>query len=632
MIEIRNLRKKFGDNEVLKGINIDIKKGNVIAIIGPSGTGKSTLLRCINALERADEGTIKINEFNADFSNINKNDIHTLRTRTSMVFQNSNLYRNKTALENIMEPLITVKKIEKREAEKTAIKLLEKVGMYDKKDSYPETLSGGEKQRVGIARAMGVEADIMLFDEPTSALDPELVNEVLDVIKSLANQHTTMLIVTHEMKFAKEVADEIIFMEGGNIVERAPSHEFFSNPKKERSREFIKLESKKIDLNKEIDRRSSTSYKWNNFKNKMNDPEVYPMWVADMEFEVSDSIKNNLMNRIKHGIFGYDMLSEEYYKAVQRWLKDKHGYNIEYKDIIYCADTMAGLSAFIQAFTEIGDEVILNTPIYGNFFKTIKGCGRNIIESKLVYNNNKYYIDFEDMESRLSNKTKAMIICNPQNPTGTVWSTEEIEKVCMFCKKNNIYLISDEVHYDFIYNNKKHTMTASIAEKFDLPVVTLISPGKSFNISGAGGASIISKDDKITQKINEFYEKMKYPFANSFVEPATIGAYMESDRWFEDIYNYIQENRNYFEKFVRERIPNIKIKSGDSTYLMWIDCSNLNLNNEQLKKKWEDECKIIPSMGIEFGDDYSSYVRLNIACSRNKLKEILERMEKVLNK
>ena len=241
MIEIKNLSKKFGEQQVLDNINLKIEKGKVFVIIGPSGTGKSTLLRCINLLEHPEQGQIKLEDFEADFTNLTKQDIQTLRSRTSMVFQNSNLYRNKTALENITLPLTLVKKMSKAEADKIGLSLLEKVGMSEKKNAYPETLSGGERQRVGIARALGVNPDIILCDEPTSALDPELVKEVLDVIKDLATQHTTMLIVTHEMKFARTVADEIVFMEGGHIVEQASAEEFFTNPKMERTRQFIQM-------------------------------------------------------------------------------------------------------------------------------------------------------------------------------------------------------------------------------------------------------------------------------------------------------------------------------------------------------------------------------------------------------
>ncbi|RKD22344.1 amino acid ABC transporter ATP-binding protein, PAAT family [Caminicella sporogenes DSM 14501] len=240
MIKIKNLYKSFNGLKVLKGINLEIKKGQVVAIIGPSGTGKSTLLRCINYLERPDKGEIEIDNLKINTETITKKQIHKLRKSTSMVFQNYNLFKNKTAIENIMEPLIVVKKINYLEAKNIALKILNLVGLLDKKDCYPSKLSGGQQQRIAIGRAMAVNPKIMLFDEPTSALDPELVREVLDVIKSLADKHMTMIIVTHEMGFAKEAADKIVFMDDGKIIEQGTPDEIFNNPKNLRTIKFLK--------------------------------------------------------------------------------------------------------------------------------------------------------------------------------------------------------------------------------------------------------------------------------------------------------------------------------------------------------------------------------------------------------
>lgn len=245
MVEIKGLKKRFGDLEVLKGIDLEVKKGEVIAIIGSSGTGKSTLLRCINYLEEPDEGQIKIDNLNVNAKCVTKNEIYNLRRKTSMVFQTYNLFKNKTALENIMEPLTVVKKMSKKTAEKKALEILDLVGLKDKKDSYPSKLSGGQQQRVGIGRAMAVEPKVVLFDEPTSALDPELVGEVLDVIKDLAKNHTTMMIVTHEMGFAREAADRVIFMDDGVIVEEGTPNDIFDNPKNPRTIQFLSKISKK---------------------------------------------------------------------------------------------------------------------------------------------------------------------------------------------------------------------------------------------------------------------------------------------------------------------------------------------------------------------------------------------------
>ena len=236
MIYVNNLEKSFGKNNVLKGVNEHIKKGEVVVVIGPSGSGKSTFLRCLNLLEEPTGGEIIFEGKNITDKKVN---INKLREKMGMVFQQFNLFPHKTVLENITIAPIKVKKMKKSDAEAKAIRLLEKVGLENKRDAYPSQLSGGQKQRIAIARALAMEPDVMLFDEPTSALDPEMVGEVLNVMKDLASEGMTMVVVTHEMGFAKEVGDRIVFMDGGNILESGKPEEFFANPKNERTKEFL---------------------------------------------------------------------------------------------------------------------------------------------------------------------------------------------------------------------------------------------------------------------------------------------------------------------------------------------------------------------------------------------------------
>ncbi|MCY1119610.1 amino acid ABC transporter ATP-binding protein [Bacillus safensis] len=243
MIKLTNLKKSFGDLVVLDGINLDVQKGQVVAIIGPSGSGKSTLLRCLNLLETPDEGTIEIGDAKLDASKYSRKEAHHLRQQTAMVFQNYNLFKNKTALQNITESLLVTKKMTKQQANEIGMKLLKQVGLEQKADSYPITLSGGQQQRIGIARALAVDPHAILLDEPTSALDPELVSGVLQVIKSIAIQETTMIIVTHEMAFAREVADHVIFMADGHIIEQGTPTELFDETKNERTKRFIQKEA-----------------------------------------------------------------------------------------------------------------------------------------------------------------------------------------------------------------------------------------------------------------------------------------------------------------------------------------------------------------------------------------------------
>lgn len=239
MIKVSNLKKSFKNTVVLKDISFDVAEGEVVAIIGPSGSGKSTLLRCLNFLEQPDSGKIEIGDASADAMKVNRADVNLLRKQTSMVFQHYNLFKNKTALENITHALIVAKKVKKDQAIKIGRELLEQVGLKDKADSYPVALSGGQQQRVGIARALAVNPHAILLDEPTSSLDPEWVGEVLRVISGIANKHKTMIIVTHEMNFAREVADRVIFMADGVIVEEGKPKDIFEHPKHERTKKFL---------------------------------------------------------------------------------------------------------------------------------------------------------------------------------------------------------------------------------------------------------------------------------------------------------------------------------------------------------------------------------------------------------
>lgn len=248
MIELKNVHKSFGDLQVIKGVDLKVDKGDVVVILGPSGSGKTTFLRCINFLEEADEGELIIGDMHLDMKKAKKKDILEVRRRTAFVFQNYNLFANKTALQNVMEGLVVARKMPKEQAKKIAMEALDKVGLSERYDHYPSQLSGGQQQRVGIARAMAVNPEVILFDEPTSALDPELIKEVLKVMKDLAKGGATMIVVTHEMNFAREVSNHVIFMDGGVIVEEGTPNEVFDNPKEERLRQFLSAIAKEEQI------------------------------------------------------------------------------------------------------------------------------------------------------------------------------------------------------------------------------------------------------------------------------------------------------------------------------------------------------------------------------------------------
>ncbi len=240
IIEVKGVRKSFGENEILKGIDLQVDKGDVVAILGPSGSGKTTFLRCINFLERADSGTLTFDGVTYELAKMKRKEIFNVRKKTAFVFQNYNLFLNKTVLENVTEGLTVVRGVKKADAEKKGMEALARVGMEEMADRYPNMLSGGQQQRVAIARALATDPEIIYFDEPTSALDPELIGEVLNVMKELAESGMTMLVVTHEMNFARNVSSKVLFMDEGQVVESGPAKDFFDDPSHPRSREFIR--------------------------------------------------------------------------------------------------------------------------------------------------------------------------------------------------------------------------------------------------------------------------------------------------------------------------------------------------------------------------------------------------------
>ena len=244
VLEVNNVRKAFGRTQVLKGVDLRVNKGDVVAILGPSGSGKTTLLRCLNFLERADEGTLRFGGEEFQLGRVSQKDVARLRKRTAFVFQNYNLFLNKTALQNVMEGLTVARRMPKAEAEEVGRRALSKVGMAKHMDHYPSQLSGGQQQRVAIARATAVEPEIIYFDEPTSALDPELTGEVLAVMRQLAGEGMTMLVVTHELGFARTVSSQTVFMEGGAVVEAGASREVFEHPREERTRAFLQTDGR----------------------------------------------------------------------------------------------------------------------------------------------------------------------------------------------------------------------------------------------------------------------------------------------------------------------------------------------------------------------------------------------------
>lgn len=382
---------------------------------------------------------------------------------------------------------------------------------------------------------------------------------------------------------------------------------------------------KTTDFDKATLRKNTNSFKWKALNSLYGDENLYPMWVADMEFEVSPAIQKRIQERVDEAVYGYELLSPQYDKAVQYWLRKRHGYAAEKEWIVYCSTVMTGLSVVLQAMTEKGDEVMIHTPVYGNFFSVIKGCQRKVKEIPLLIKEERWTFDMEKMERDITSRTKVLLVCNPHNPVGRVWDEEELSEIILFCKKHHLLLISDEVHYDFIFEGK-HTMVAAAAKKSHIPLVTLISPGKTFNVAGIQTATMIIEDESIRNRVCDTMRAMAYPFEHAFAEAVTIGGYLESEQWLEELLEYLKKNRMDFEQYFRENLPELKVVHSQATYLMWVDCSGLQLADEELHRFWIEDCHLALSDGREFGAAGRQHVRFNIACDRASMMRALEQI------
>ncbi len=386
-----------------------------------------------------------------------------------------------------------------------------------------------------------------------------------------------------------------------------------------------------FDFDKDTARKETNAFKWKALKNLYGDESLYPMWVADMEFETSPAIKKRILDRAQEGTFGYELLSDEYGKAVKYWLEKRHGYEINTDWVVYCSSVMTGLSAALQALTEEGDEILINPPIYGNFFHTIHGCVRKTKEVPLVERGGRMTFEMDEMERAVSKRTKAFLLCSPHNPTGRVWTQKELEKIIDFCQRHHLVLFSDEIHFDLVFRGR-HYMTASQKRDSGVKVLTFVSPGKSFNVAGLQTASMIIEDEGIRCAVQKKMKEMSYPFEHSFAEAVTVGAYMESESWLDELLEYLGENRLIFEEFIAANIPVLRVIPSEATYLMWVDCHSMNLDDEELKTFWVQNCRLALSDGREFGTGGSQYVRFNVACQRDSLQSVLEKMEVAFRK
>lgn len=375
-----------------------------------------------------------------------------------------------------------------------------------------------------------------------------------------------------------------------------------------------------------VPRRGTDSYKWDSSP----DPQVIPMWVADMDFRTAAPITEALERRARHGIFGYTKVPAAYYDAVTGWFSRRHGFRIEKEWILFTTGVVPALSAVIKALSKPGAKVIVQGPVYNCFFSSIRNNGCELLANELIYDNGRYTIDFDDLERKASDPAaKIMLLCNPHNPVGRVWTREELERIGEICFRHQVIVVSDEIHCDLVYPGHTHIPFASLGEEFLQNSVTCTAPSKTFNLAGIQVANIIAADETIRKKIDTVLNIHEVCEINVFAIEALIAAYNEGEEWLMQLKEYLWDNYRYFYEFFAEHYPQLTVLPLEGTYLAWVDCRMMGISSAEITRSLLEKGKLRVNDGTLYGSAGEGFIRFNIACPRELLAEGLMRFKKV---
>jgi cystathionine beta-lyase len=385
----------------------------------------------------------------------------------------------------------------------------------------------------------------------------------------------------------------------------------------------------KYDFDKETQRRGTNSYKWDIVKEE----DILPLWVADMDFEVAPCIKEALLKRVEHGIFGYTLVPESYYQAVINWFHRRHQWDIERDWMLYTTGVVPAISCAIKALSMPGEKVLVQTPVFNCFFSSIRNNGCEVLENELKREGDTYKIDFEDFERKCSDeKTTIFLLCNPHNPAGRVWSKEELKMMNDICMKHNVRVISDEIHCELVMPGQQYTPFAAVCDDCLNNSITLNSPSKSFNIAGLQIANIICKDPSIRRRIDRAININEVCDVNPFGPIALEAAYNHGEDWLDELNQYLWGNYQALKDFFLENLPQLEVLRLEGTYLVWIDITALELTSDEATELLLKEGKVLVSSGTLYGKKAGQgYLRINIACPRSRLLEGLKRIGRALS-
>ena len=385
---------------------------------------------------------------------------------------------------------------------------------------------------------------------------------------------------------------------------------------------------KKYNFDEIVNREGTNSLKYDARAKFFNSEEVLPLWVADMDFKTPDFIVDAIKKRTEHEIFGYTFRPDEYYQAIIGWMQRRHGWAVKKEWISFSPGVVAGLSLTVEAFSKTGDSIIVQPPVYFPFFDVVKGSKRKMVENPLKIENGRYTFDLEDLKAKIDGNTKMLLLCNPQNPGGMVWTKEELVALGNICLENNILVVSDEIHSDLILDGNKHLPFANISDEFAKNSVVCMAPSKTFNVAGFSSSLIIIPDKNKLARYERTLGIGHLGMGNIFGTIAMQAAYTHGDEWLGQLLTYLQGNYNYLEKYITQKLPKVNVMKPEATYLIWLDFREYGMSDTELSEFATEEAKVALNNGGRFGAGGDGWLRINIGCPRSILMEALERLAK----
>ena len=390
----------------------------------------------------------------------------------------------------------------------------------------------------------------------------------------------------------------------------------------------------KYDFDEIINRRNTGSSKWDNVGARVGNPDALPMWVADTDFRCPQPIVDAVMERAQHPVYGYPYVTPDFKEVTVEWIERRHGWRLDPSWLVFATGIVPVFNTMIQALTQEGDHIIISRPVYHPFGFAIDDNRRVLSDNSLIYQDGRYTIDFEDLKKRAQHsKAKLMIISSPHNPVGRVWTEEELYQISQICADNNVVVICDEIHSDLmLYGNKHIPMGMLGDEKMRNNIITCYAPSKTFNCAGLRGSAVVVPNPRLRELLNEQFKMNRSIQQNIFAVPAYVAAYTQCDDYLEQLLTYLEKNVDFLRSYLAEKMPRIKLVEPESTYLMWLDCTELGISGDELAHFIIHDCKVAVSRGDSFGQEGKNFFRLNIGCPTSVLQHgldlILEQYQK----